>query len=255
MIDKPGKFSGVNYSVQQFNTWVLKVRQYIDLLDVPPSKRMAVAATYLDGDAAQWWARKVLKLQADRVDSTNLSVFEDQLRERFSFKNPEQAARNTLRTFQQGNLSVPEYINEFDNLYTYLPSWDETDKIDRFLAGLQAKWREKATINPTTGRRWTEYYPMVNFLVSLLHESASTGVLQEEVRQPNRQVANLCKTGLTPETPDRTPAGSQTPGGVSAAASGSAGPVLPGWVPMEIQTDARQCGMQTIKSSGGLKIR
>ena len=82
----------------------------------------------------------------------------------------------------QGSSTVSEYITKFDNYYSYLPSWDEADKIDRFLAGLNSQWRVKATINPQTGKRWEEYYPMITFLVSLPSES-TTGLLQREREQ------------------------------------------------------------------------
>jgi len=54
-----------------------------------------------------------------------------------------------------------------------LPTWDEADKIDRFLAGLSDLWQGKAIVNPLTGRRWEEFQPMVNYLVSLLGSTAA----------------------------------------------------------------------------------
>lgn len=184
VVDKPDKFTGADYNVKHFNNWVLKLSQYIELLDVPAHKRVGVAATYLDGDALSWWTQKKQTLQKDGTDITSMTVFVDTLRERFSFKNPEQAARVALRSFTQGNMSVTEYINQFDSYYSYLPTWDEADKIDRFTAGLHRRWQERVIINPTTGRRWKEYYPMINYLVSLLHESPA-GALQDDLHTRN----------------------------------------------------------------------
>lgn len=52
---------------------------------------------------------------------------------------------------------------------------------------------------------------MVNFLVSLLHESASTGVLQEEVRQPNRQVAQPVQDRPNPRNSRQNPGRESNP--------------------------------------------
>ncbi|WIA16633.1 hypothetical protein OEZ85_013296 [Tetradesmus obliquus] len=64
-------------------------------------------------------------------------------------------ARNRLLGLKQGGMSVTDYINEFDSCYNHLPSWDEQEKVHKFLSGLNKTWKERCWINPLTGKRWT----------------------------------------------------------------------------------------------------
>ncbi len=130
VLDKPTPFTGAEYNVKKFNDWVLKVTEYVDILEISPLKRVGVAASYLAGDALAWWHRRKELLVRNGSDVTNMTIFLDALRERFSFRDPEQAARTALRNHMQGR-SVTEYINSFENHYSYLSSWDEAEKIDK----------------------------------------------------------------------------------------------------------------------------
>jgi hypothetical protein len=170
VVDRPAKFSGGEYSAKAFNDWVLKVTQFVELLNVAPDQRVKVAASYLEGDALAWWARQKQKLLSDGTDVLDMEVFTNALRDRFSFRNPELQARAALRSCKQNNMTVASYINKFDDCYSYLEKWDEDDKIDRFLAGLDQKWLRLAAVNPQTSRRWTDYCSMINHLVTCLSE-------------------------------------------------------------------------------------
>jgi hypothetical protein len=53
------------------------------------SSHVALAATYLEGEALRWWSSRSVSLQREGHNVANMEVFVDALRERFAYKNPE----------------------------------------------------------------------------------------------------------------------------------------------------------------------
>jgi hypothetical protein len=188
LLARPDKFTGSDTDAKKFQEWVLYVNQYVDLMGVHSDRKVKIAAAYLAGDALTWWSRQREHMLEAGQDVLDMEVFVQALRERFFFRNPELQARNDLRSLKQGSLLLPQYISKFEDCYSYLPTFDEADKIDRFIAGLNDKWQEKAMINPLTGHRWVEYQPMVNYLVSMLGAAITpTGLLREQQGQQGQQ--------------------------------------------------------------------
>jgi hypothetical protein len=178
LVNKPPAYSGVT-SGRNFEDWLLKMQQYLAVTGAAVSSHVALAATYLEGEALRWWSARSVSLQREGQNVASMEVFVDALRERFAYKNPEVQARNRLLGLKQGSMSVTDYINEFDSCYNHLPSWDEQEKVHKFLSGLNKTWKERCWINPLTGKRWTTYYPLANHLVSLLSE---TGILTDALQ-------------------------------------------------------------------------
>jgi hypothetical protein len=134
---------------------------------------VALAVSFLVGDAAKYWHTHAKKLQAMGHDIYQWRTFKTALFERFGYKNAEHAARDRLSELHQGTMSFAQYVNAFDDCYAYIPEYDEADKIHRFLRGLRFNTRQKFCINPVTARRWTRYNAMVAYGHNLMNETSS----------------------------------------------------------------------------------
>ena len=74
------------------------------------------------------------------------------LAEKFDHKNPELAARTKLQLLMQHNMTVHQYLREFEACYAHILDYDERDTIFRFLFGLKPEWR--ATQVPVKPCHW-----------------------------------------------------------------------------------------------------
>jgi hypothetical protein len=105
----------------------------------PAGREAQVVQSYLKGPALAWWMQK---LESDDSSGTSApTTFAEllpYLNERFEHRNPELASRDKLMSLRQNELSLHQYLRDFEGCYAYIPRYDEADKIHRFLYGLEA---------------------------------------------------------------------------------------------------------------------
>jgi hypothetical protein len=86
------------------------------------------------------------------------------LNERFEHRNPELASRDKLMSLRQNELSLHQYLRDFEGCYAYIPRYDEADKIHRFLYGLKPFYRAKFCVDPATHQWWTSFDALVAYI-------------------------------------------------------------------------------------------
>ena len=107
------------------------------------------------------------------------------MNERFEHRNPELAARDKLMGLRQNNLTLHQYLREFEACYAFIPKWDEADKIHRFLYGLKPYFNGKFCVDPATHQRWTSFDAMIAYISAYISDDMSTraddtkGVLEQ----------------------------------------------------------------------------
>ena len=173
LLNKPPTYNGTPSS--DLRLWLTIMCHYLPAQAVQYPQAVALAVSFLVGDAAKYWHTHSDKLRKAGKDIFAWRVFKTALFERFGYKNAENAARDRLSALHQGNMTFAQYVNAFDDCYAYIPEYDEADKVHRFLHGLRYNIRQKLCVNPVTARRWTRYLAMVAYGHNLMNESAAAG--------------------------------------------------------------------------------
>ena len=116
--------------------WVSMIEKIFEFVQIEDEEKVKCVVYMLRKDARIWW-EAVAKSRDVAV-----MTWAEFLRE-FNFKYYSQAVINIkvaeFTTLQQGNLSVIEYVRQFDQLSRYAPDMiqTETSKVWRFLSGLR----------------------------------------------------------------------------------------------------------------------
>ena len=195
-LPKPSAFAGSDR--QNYIDWKVEVRTYLAALDLPGKQEVAVVTGLLKGTALKWWClrEKHLVAKVQPMPGSAHDVLEH-LDERFDHTNPELAARDALATLRQGSRSVHEYIKAFDDYYSHLTTWDEADKVHKFLFGLNDRNKERFAVNPNTNRRWQNYEGLVAYISSFVADNPlpanSSGTLLGDKPKYNRFQRNRPK--------------------------------------------------------------
>jgi hypothetical protein len=180
-VHKPDCFSG-NTKTLSFREWVFQMENYMLATRIPVNARVPIAVSFLRGNAAVFWHARMLSLANEGKDPIVWAVFTTSMLDRYASRAPELIARAKLQSLRQNNLSIQEYITQFDECYMHIPTFDESDKIYRFMDGLRANWKDKVSVNPTTAARWTSYNALTRFIVDHAAEFV-TDALSEYVHQ------------------------------------------------------------------------
>jgi hypothetical protein len=180
-VHKPDCFSG-NTKTLSFREWVFQMENYMMATRIPVNARVPIAVSFLRGNAAIFWHARRQSLANEGKDPYVWAVFTASMLDRYASRAPELIARAKLQSLRQNSLSIQEYITQFDECYMHIPTFDESDKIFRFLDGLRANWKDKVSVNPTTAARWTSYNALTRFVVDHAAEFV-TDTLTEYVHQ------------------------------------------------------------------------
>jgi hypothetical protein len=180
LLNKPPTYTGSPNA--DLRLWLTMMCHYLTAQALQYPHAVALAVTFLVGEAAKFWHSHSKVIQQQGQDIHDWHVFKHALYMRFGYHNAENAARDQLHDLAQGDRSFAQYVNVFDDCYANIPEHVEAEKIHRFLRGLRRNIQFRLAINPTTGKRWTSYYAMVAFGHQLLNESALPGTdLSHEV--------------------------------------------------------------------------
>jgi hypothetical protein len=183
VINKPSTFDG---ATGRYHEWKNEVQMYLRVMNFPADVEVSVVQGYLRGTALAWWSQKLKQMAANEVSPpTSFEEFLHYLDERFEHRNPELAARDKLMGLRQNNLTLHQYLREFEGCYAFIPTWDEADKIHRFLYGLKPFYRNKFCVDPATHQWWTSFDELVAYISAYISDDVSTraeeakGVLEQ----------------------------------------------------------------------------
>jgi len=140
--NKPETYDGRrDYLV--INTWLYKIEQYLSLLmitnpnmQLDESTRITYASTFFTSTAAVWWYTLV---QVGQVPTTWVAFKEAVIRE-FVPEDHVRRARDKLRRLTQ-TTSVSKYLADFRNVVLTVPDITDSEKWDKFCAGLKYEVR------------------------------------------------------------------------------------------------------------------
>lgn len=195
VIGRPSYFDGTG----QFHEWKNEVQMYLQVMRFPPQEEADVVQSCLRGTALAWWIQKLKKMAAEGVNPPRTYLeFLPYLNERFEHRNPELAARDRLMALRQNNMTLHQYLREFEGCYAYIPKWEEADKIHRFMYGLKPYFRTRFCVDPATHQWWTSFDALVAYISAYLSDDV-TGRADEAERRvgqvfgdsaPNLQTKN-----------------------------------------------------------------
>ena len=131
VVNKPSTFDG---TAGRFHEWKNEVQMYLRIMNFSSEQEASIVQGYLRGTALAWWIQKLDNMSANDIPPpATFDEFMHYLNERFDHRNPELAARDKLMSLRQNNLSLHQYLCEFEGCYAFISKWDEADKIHRFI--------------------------------------------------------------------------------------------------------------------------
>lgn len=130
--------------------WERSLERFFEYKDTPEERKHKVAILKLTKYASIWLDG--VKKQREKEGKSKLATWEKlrkQLRKRFVSSTYKQNQYVKWSTFKQGNLSIEDFIKEFEKL-SIVCEIDELEeqKLGRFLGGLNNEIREKVEIYP-----------------------------------------------------------------------------------------------------------
>ncbi|XP_074382738.1 uncharacterized protein LOC141724478 isoform X2 [Apium graveolens] len=140
----PPEFKG-SLELIEANVWLKEIEKAFALVKVKEEQKVEFASYYLKNEATYWW--KMVKI----LEGTNVITWE-RFKELFLEKYFPQFVQDQMELkfleLKQGNMSVTDYENKFEELSRYVPSYVDTDrkKAKRFQQGLKPWIRGKVAI-------------------------------------------------------------------------------------------------------------
>jgi hypothetical protein len=172
VVNRPCNFDGSVAS--RFHEWKNEVQMYLRVMKFPKDQEAGIVQSYLRGTALAWYMQKITQLESAGMPvPTSWNELLPLLNERFEHRNPEVAARDKLMTLRQGNMTMQQYLKEFEACYAFILKWDEADKIHRFIYGLKPHLRIKFCVNPATHSWWTNFDNLVSYITSYMSDDLS----------------------------------------------------------------------------------
>ncbi|KAG5526231.1 hypothetical protein RHGRI_032495 [Rhododendron griersonianum] len=124
--------------------WLLQMEKIFDVLGCSEAQKVSFAAYKLQGGAEHWW-RSAKQQYKDKQDELVWSNFKKDFEEKYIPPAVKDQMRTEFLALRQGNMSVAEYQQKFDELSRYAGVLveNETDKVWHFQRGLRhdIHWR------------------------------------------------------------------------------------------------------------------
>lgn len=134
---KPESYKGKG-SIQ---SWIMHMDNYTN--GAPPDQAMAIAVSFLDGNAHEWWI--VHSSTNEGRDISTWDHLKQALLKRFQPLNKTKIARDRLAKWKQLK-DVPSFNEEFLRIILDIPNISEEEKIDRYTRALKPYvWKEMCT--------------------------------------------------------------------------------------------------------------
>ncbi|KAG5551388.1 hypothetical protein RHGRI_009715 [Rhododendron griersonianum] len=118
--------------------WLLQMEKIFDVLGCLEAQKVSFAAYKLQGGAEHWW-RSAKQQYKDKQDELVWSNFKKDFEEKYIPPAVKDQMRTEFLALRQGNMSVAEYQQKFDELSRYVGVLveKETDKVWHFQRGLR----------------------------------------------------------------------------------------------------------------------
>ena len=116
--------------------WLRTMEKKLEIARCDESDKVPFATHYLEGPAAIWWDNT--RLYGPQKESITWEEFKEKFRKYHIPTGIMKVKQREFLALTQGNMSVSEYLNKFNNLARYSAHDVSTEerKIDRFLGGL-----------------------------------------------------------------------------------------------------------------------
>lgn len=162
----PPTFSGeiVDGKIVSVRAWRQDVHEYLVSQNCPKDQRVALAKRFLVGharDAYQSNERLAVAQAAESgvvVKVHKWRFFQKATNTLFGHLDEEQVARDALFSLVQTG-SCEQYLQEFQGYVAQVKKlpFSVGELIDKFQRGLKPALRERVTLNPRTGLKWTDF--------------------------------------------------------------------------------------------------
>lgn len=161
-LNKPPPFTGNIKGKLPIRDWLTIVKHYLDTLNIPDSIKVATAVSYLQEEALRYWnfRKQLMADEAPPKDPNDWQCFTSALTERFDAGNTPVAARYKLDKLFQKRQSMASFIQEFDQVCSYIPNMTDDEKVHTFLTHVRTEVSDRIKTDPKTGKRWSSYNTM-----------------------------------------------------------------------------------------------
>lgn len=136
--NKPDSFEGTR-DFLTLNNWLYTIEQYLSLtrisvptISITDHNKIAIASSYLKGNAAIWLYNKV---NSSNIPAT-WEAFKNAISTEFIPADHTQRAREKFKRLKQVS-SVEKYLSEYRNFILMIGNTNEGEKLDRFIDGLK----------------------------------------------------------------------------------------------------------------------
>lgn len=165
ILSKPQVFEG--YSTKEHvRDWLNGVKEYIALVgsQFSVNKQVAVAATYLKGEALRVWQQYTVHASADLT----WDQFQQVLLDRYDTGTDAVTARYKLDALEMPSKQpVVKHVQKFDMLLSYIPDMTEAEKVHRFLSSVTTEVHDRINLDPNTNQRWVRYSDLRKYVLRL----------------------------------------------------------------------------------------
>lgn len=162
----PPLFSGKRGS---FAFFVSKVESYAKLTQVPRSKWVALGVQHLDEKPYKVWDAYCKKATREgKEEELTWDAFKSFMEKRYDSSDLVTIARQKLDKVYQGHEGVERYIERFVCLLSDIEveyEMQEQDKIHLFLKGLNTPLRLACTVNPASGKAFSDLDDLCTYVV------------------------------------------------------------------------------------------
>ncbi|KAJ4980749.1 hypothetical protein NE237_031586 [Protea cynaroides] len=129
---------------EAFQDWLNVLDDYFDWFNLPEPRKLQLARSKLVGSARDWWRNYEYSLMRSRREPTTWEEMKEQLKEKYLSRSFQRRLHDQLNNLRQGNMSMEDYVYQFDQLCARSGSRDNDDQIiSRFRLGLRPEIREK----------------------------------------------------------------------------------------------------------------
>jgi hypothetical protein len=172
---KPSTFTGVKVTGKpalSVRDWILSVQDYTESLQLSTDRlRVAVAESYLGGDAKRDWHTK-RKVMLDSDTAVTWDTFMHAIIDSWDPACSDVKARMQLEKLSfKGNMTT--YVSQFDRLCSFIPKMNSDERVHKFLYQIQATHPHVAQdlqTDPSSKERWTDYHALRKYA---LHTAAT----------------------------------------------------------------------------------
>ncbi|GFY92626.1 hypothetical protein Acr_08g0010220 [Actinidia rufa] len=153
----PPSFDGSSTDPLVANHWLAEIRKLFNVLVInDDNMRVHLVACQLSGEANEWWesvlaarrdARRVARaaenVEAPDIENLTWAEFEKMFENQYFPESYREQLRDKFEKFEQGNMTLSEYITQYQALSRFAPELVNTEekKCRRFEKGLHSSVR------------------------------------------------------------------------------------------------------------------